>query len=86
MAHQIHPFFIDLVFLEKEAEMALEFDKRYTKPQILEMYFNKIYFGNGAKGIVQTAPPLVRFADYVPANMCLSDRRWLEPFVFVSIF
>jgi membrane peptidoglycan carboxypeptidase len=35
----------------KEAEMALEFEKRYTKRQILEMYFNEIYFGNGAYGI-----------------------------------
>jgi len=39
----------------KEAEMALEFEKRYTKRQILEMYFNEIYFGNGAYGIVQAA-------------------------------
>lgn len=39
----------------KEADMALEFEKRYTKRQILEMYFNEIYFGNGAYGIVQAA-------------------------------
>lgn len=39
----------------QEAEMALEFEKRYTKPQILEMYFNEIYFGNGAYGIAQAA-------------------------------
>ena len=39
----------------KEAEMALEFEKRYTKRQILEMYFNEIYFGNGAYGIAQAA-------------------------------
>ena len=32
----------------KEASMALEFEKKYTKRQILEMYFNEIYFGNGA--------------------------------------
>jgi 1A family penicillin-binding protein len=37
----------------KEAEMALEFEKRYTKRQILEMYFNEIYYGNGAFGIAQ---------------------------------
>jgi membrane carboxypeptidase/penicillin-binding protein len=39
----------------KEAEMALEFEKRYTKRQILEMYFNEIYYGNGAFGIAQAA-------------------------------
>jgi len=39
----------------KEADMALEFEKKYTKRQILEMYFNEIYFGNGAYGLVQAA-------------------------------
>ena len=39
----------------KEADMALDFEKKYTKRQILEMYFNEIYFGNGAYGIVQAA-------------------------------
>jgi 1A family penicillin-binding protein len=39
----------------KEAEMALDFEKRYTKRQILEMYFNEIYYGNSAYGIAQAA-------------------------------
>ncbi len=39
----------------KEARMALEFEKRYSKRQILEMYFNEIYYGNGTLGIVQAA-------------------------------
>jgi penicillin-binding protein 2D len=39
----------------KEGLMAVEFERKYTKKQILEMYFNEIYFGNGAWGIAQAA-------------------------------
>ena len=39
----------------KEGFMALEFEQKYTKKQILEMYFNEIYYGNGAWGIAQAA-------------------------------
>ena len=35
--------------------MAIEFEKKYTKRQILEMYFNEIYFGSGVSGIAQAA-------------------------------
>ena len=38
-----------------EARMAMEFEKKYSKQQILEMYFNEIYYGNGAWGIAQAA-------------------------------
>lgn len=39
----------------KEGMMAVEFEKKYTKKQILEMYFNEIYYGNGAWGIGQAS-------------------------------
>jgi 1A family penicillin-binding protein len=38
-----------------EARMAIDFEKKYTKQQILEMYFNEIYYGNDAWGIAQAA-------------------------------
>ncbi len=38
-----------------EARMAIEFERKYTKQQILEMYFNEIYYGNDAWGIAQAA-------------------------------
>ena len=39
----------------KEGVMAVEFEQKYTKKQILEMYFNEIYYGNGAWGISQAS-------------------------------
>jgi 1A family penicillin-binding protein len=39
----------------QEARMAMDFEKQYSKNQILEMYFNEIYFGNGAWGLVQAS-------------------------------
>ncbi|KAF0221919.1 MAG: 1A family penicillin-binding [Geobacteraceae bacterium] len=39
----------------REGRMAMEFERQYGKKQILEMYFNEIYYGNGAWGIAQAA-------------------------------
>jgi penicillin-binding protein 1A len=35
----------------KEAILALELERRYTKDRVLEMYLNHIYFGHGAFGV-----------------------------------
>src|SRR5262245_44567300 len=35
----------------KEAVLALELERRYSKDRILEMYLNHIYFGHGAFGV-----------------------------------
>jgi penicillin-binding protein 1A len=35
----------------REAAIALRLENRYTKDQILEMYLNDVYFGNGVYGI-----------------------------------
>jgi penicillin-binding protein 1A len=34
-----------------EAVLALQIEKRFTKEEILEMYFNQIYFGHGCHGV-----------------------------------
>ena len=35
----------------KEAVLALEIERRYSKDRILEMYLNQVYFGHGAYGV-----------------------------------
>ena len=39
----------------KEALLALQIERRFTKKEILEMYFNQVYFGNGAYGVEAAA-------------------------------
>ena len=39
----------------KEAVLAIQLEKQYTKHQILERYLNTVYFGNGAYGIQAAA-------------------------------
>lgn len=39
----------------EEVVLAFDFEARYSKEEILEIYLNTIYFGSGAKGIGQAA-------------------------------
>ena len=39
----------------REAALAYEVERRYTKERILELYLNTIYFGNGAYGVQAAA-------------------------------
>lgn len=39
----------------KEILLAIQIEKRYSKDEILAMYFNQIYYGNGAYGIEAAA-------------------------------
>ena len=46
----------------KEAALAWQLEQRWSKDRILTAYLNTIYFGNGAYGIEQAAPRLLRHA------------------------
>ncbi|MDQ3915500.1 MAG: PBP1A family penicillin-binding protein [Actinomycetota bacterium] len=39
----------------KELRLAIEVEHRYTKAEILELYLNTVYFGNGAYGVATAA-------------------------------
>src|SRR3989304_2875500 len=39
----------------KEAVLAIELERRYSKDRILEMYLNQVYFGHGAYGVEAAA-------------------------------
>jgi penicillin-binding protein 1A len=39
----------------RETVLAIEIERNYTKDQILQMYFNQIYFGEGAYGVETAA-------------------------------
>ncbi len=44
----------------QEAALAIRVERRYTKDEILEMYLNDVYFGNGAYGIGTAAETYFR--------------------------
>lgn len=52
----------------QEAMLALEIERKYSKKEILEMYMNQIYFGQGAYGI-QTAAQTYFGKDVTELNL-----------------
>lgn len=63
-------------FLRKYQEIivAQEVERRYTKKQILEMYLNSVYFGEGSFGIGQAAE---RYFGTTPMNLTLAQASML---------
>jgi penicillin-binding protein 1A len=62
----------------KEAFIAGEIERRYSKDKILEMYLNQVYFGNGAYGIERAAS---RYFDKSAASLDLAEAAFLAGLV-----
>ncbi|HEY1063694.1 MAG TPA: transglycosylase domain-containing protein [Candidatus Saccharimonadales bacterium] len=58
----------------QEVAMALAVERRYTKEEILEMYLNSAYFGNGAFGISDAAHT---YFGKEPAELTLAESSML---------
>ena len=54
----------------KEAILALQLERRYTKDEILELYLNQVYFGSGAYGVESAA---AKFFNKSAENLSLSE-------------
>lgn len=53
----------------KEAWLAIQLEQEYTKDQILEMYLNKIYFGNRAWGVITASEVYFGTKDLTELNL-----------------
>ena len=72
----------------EEIILALKVEREYTKNQILEMYLNNVYFGNGAYGIETAANKyfgksasdlsLVESAKHHPTTPLISNRKTIK--------
>ncbi|GAB4259862.1 penicillin-binding protein 1A [Deferrisoma sp.] len=58
----------------REALLALEIERRYTKREILEFYLNQIYLGNGAYGVGAAARA---YFGKTPSELTLADAALL---------
>jgi len=54
----------------KEAILAIEIERKYTKDEILENYLNTIYFGQGAYGIKNAA---IKYFNREPKNLTIAQ-------------
>ena len=61
-----------------EIKLARQLEKNYSKKQILEMYVNTIYFGDGCYGITQAAN---RYFGVSPENLTISQSAALAGMV-----
>jgi len=57
-----------------EAIVAAQIESRFSKPKILEMYLNEIYFGRGAYGIAQAA---AKYFGKDPGSLTLAESAYL---------
>jgi len=62
----------------KEAKLAFQIEKQYSKDEILTMYLNTIYFGNGIYGITAAADKIF---DKTPAEITLPEAAILTGIV-----
>ena len=62
----------------KEALVAYELERRYSKEKILEMYLNQVYFGNNAYGIERAAS---RYFDKTAAELSVAQSAFLAGLV-----
>ncbi len=58
----------------REAALAIRMERRYTKDQILELYLNDVYFGNGVYGIGTAAR---YYFDEPPSELTLAQAALL---------
>ncbi len=62
----------------KEIKLAGQLEKTYSKDEILNLYLNKIYYGEGSYGVVAAAK---RYFDKEPENLSLSECATLAAIV-----
>jgi membrane carboxypeptidase/penicillin-binding protein len=60
----------------KEAILAVQLERRYTKDELLALYLNQIYFGSGAYGVESAARLFFgKPASQMDLAQCATDRR-----------